>query len=88
MEEALGYGASVLTTLGLLRVAVWFCCTIAESLVKMRRRLNSSRYNALLKENQRLRSFLADVKKENADLREIYYSERTRRRGSVRQNVA
>ena len=88
MEETLGYGASVLTTLGLLSVAVWFCCTLAESLVKMRRRLNSSRYNALLKENERLRSFLADVKKENGDLREIYYSERTRRRGSVRQNVA
>jgi hypothetical protein len=88
MEDALGYGASVLTMLGLLSVAVWFCCTIAESLVKTRRRLKSSRYNALLKENERLRSFLADAEKENAGLRQIYHSERIRRGDSARQNVA
>lgn len=88
MEGALGYGASILTMLGLLSVAVWFCCAIAESLVKMRRRLKSSRYSALLKENERLRSFLAEVEKENADFREIYHSQRIRREGRVRQNVA
>jgi hypothetical protein len=80
MEEVLGFCALVLTMLGLISIAVWFCCSTIERMAKMRRRLKSSRYNALLKENKRLKSFLADVEKENSWLRDTYYSERIHHR--------
>ena len=85
MEEVLGFCALVLTVLGLIGIAVWFCCAIMERIVKMRRRLKSSKYNALLRENKRLKSFLADAEEENSRLRQIYYSERIHRKSKAGQ---
>jgi hypothetical protein len=80
MEEVLGFCAAVLTILMSLAIAVWFCCSIAESLVKMRRRHKKRRYKALLRENERLKSFLADAAEENARLRKRYHTEIIRRK--------
>jgi hypothetical protein len=57
VEDVLGVGALVMTMLGLLGVAVWFCCSIVGNIVGTRRRLKDSRYEALLGENERLKGF-------------------------------
>ena len=88
MEEILGFCALVLTMVGLVGVAVWFCCSIVEGIAKTRRRLEDSRYDALSKENERLKGFLAEVEEENSRLKEIYYSERVPRESNARQNAA
>jgi hypothetical protein len=88
MEETLGFCALVLTMLGTISIAVWFCCSIVENIVTTRRRLRSLRYNALLKENECLKSFLADAEEENLRIRKIYYSERLYRKSKVEQNAA
>lgn len=88
MEETLGFCALVLTMLGTISIAVWFCCSIVQNIVTTRRRLKSLRYNALLEENERLKSFLANAEEENLRLRKIYYSERPYRKSKVRQNAA
>jgi hypothetical protein len=89
MEEVLGFCVVILTMVGIIGIAVWFCCSILESVIKTRRRLKNSRYGPLLRENERLKGFLADVKEENYRLREIYHSERIRRKSNnVRQNAA
>lgn len=72
MEDVLGFGALVMTMLGLLGVAVWFCCSIVRNIMGTRRRLKDSRYEALLGENERLKGFLADLAEENSRLRSIY----------------
>jgi hypothetical protein len=88
MEETLGFCALVLTMLGTISIAVWFCCSIVQNIVTTRRRLRSLRYNALLEENGRLKSFLANAEEENLRLRKIYYSERSYHKSKVRQNAA
>lgn len=90
MEDVLGFCVLVLTMVGLLGIAVWLGCSILERLVKTRWHLKNPRYDFLLRENKRLKGFLADVEEENAHLiKEIYYSERIRRReGHVGRNVA
>jgi Na+-transporting methylmalonyl-CoA/oxaloacetate decarboxylase gamma subunit len=92
MESVLGFCALVLTMLMLLGLVVWFCCSIAENIMKMRRQLKNSKYSTLLRENERLKGLLAVVAKENphlrARLRRAYHSERTRRGSSVRQPAA
>jgi len=88
MEEILGFCVLVLTMVGLVGVAVWFCCSIVEGIAKTRRRLEDSRYDALSKENERLKGFLAEVEEENSRLKEIYYSERVPRESNARQNAA
>ncbi len=89
MESVLGFCALVLTMLMLLGLVVWFCCSIAENIMKMRRQLKNSKYNALLRENEQLKGLLTVVVKENrhlrARLRRVCHSERTRRESSVRQ---
>ncbi len=88
IEEVLGFCALVLTVVGLASLSIWFCCSIVERIVKMRRRLKNSRYNTLLKENERLRNFLADVE-ENSYLREVHYSQYVPRKSNkVRHNAA
>ena len=88
VEEVLGYCALVLTAVGLVSLSIWFCCSVVERIVKMRRRLKNSRYNALLKENEHLRSFLADVE-ENSYLREVHYSQYAPRKSNkIRHNAA
>ena len=72
MEDVLGVGALVMTMLGLLGVAVWFCCSIVGNIVGTRRRLKDSRYEAILGENKRLKGILADLTEENSRLRGVY----------------
>lgn len=89
MEDVLGFCASVLMLGGLFGITAWLCCSIVEVIVKTKRRLKNSRYDALLKENERLRGFLADAEWENSRLRGMYYFERTHRKSKkVRQSVA
>ena len=68
----LGVGALVMTMVGLLGVAVWFCCSIVGNIVGTRRRLKDSRYEALFGENERLKGVLADLAEENSRLRGVY----------------
>ena len=84
----LGVGALVITMLGLLGVAVWFCCSIVGNIVGnivgTRRRLKDSRYEALLGENKRLKGFLADLAEENSRLRGVYLRDVRRESKSAR----
>ena len=92
IENALGLCAALLTMLMMLGLVVWFCCFVAENIVKTRRRLKDSKYEALFRENRRLKGFLADVAEEDPRLRSrlgrAYYPGRTRRRRNVRQRAA
>jgi hypothetical protein len=55
----------------------------------MKQRHRRLRYKALLRENEGLKSFLADVEEENLRLRKIYHAEVIRRRrSSVSQSAA
>ena len=72
VEDVLGVGALVMTMLGLLGVAVWFCYSIVGNIVGTRRRLKDSRYEELLEENERLKGLLADLAEENSQLRGVY----------------
>ena len=72
MEEVLELSAFVMMMLCIISLALWFCCSAIVSIIKTRRRLKSSRYDALLKENERLRKFLSEVEEENSHLREVY----------------
>ncbi len=74
MEDVLGSYALVLTMLMSLAVVVWFCCSIAISLLKMRQRHKKSRYKALLRENQRLQRLLTDTAREHR-LRKVHHTE-------------
>jgi len=89
MEDVLGSYALVLTMLMSLAIVVWFSWSIAISLVKMRQRHRKLRYKALLRENQRLRSLLADTAKEHR-LRKVHRTEAIRRKSNRRTspNVA
>lgn len=88
MTDVLSFCGVVLTMLMVLGVAVWLCCSIVESIIKLRRRLKNSRYDTLLKNNERLKSLLADVEEENACLKSVYYFDRIHRKSNVRRNVA
>jgi hypothetical protein len=79
MEDVLGFCALVLTILMSLAIAVWFCCSIGESIVKMRRRHKKLRHKALLRENERLKSLLAEAAEENVHLKR-YHAEIIRRK--------
>jgi hypothetical protein len=68
IENVLGFCAAVLTMLMMLGLVVWFCCSVAENITKMRRRLKDPKYDALLRENRRLKGFLADVAGEDPRL--------------------
>jgi hypothetical protein len=88
MEEVLGFSVLVLTGVGLAGIAVWFCCSIVESIIKTRRRIRDSRYDALSKENERLKGFLVEVEEENFRLREIYRSERIHHESNAERKAA
>ena len=89
MEEVLGFWALVLTVLMSLAIVTWFCCSIAQSIMKMRQRHKKHKYKALLRENQRLKSLLADTAKERR-LRKVHRIEAIRRKRNRRTspNVA
>jgi hypothetical protein len=94
IENALGLCAALLTMLMMLGLVVWFCCSVAENITKTRRRLKDPKYDALLRENRRLKGFLADVAEEDPRLsrsrlgRAYYPPGRTRRGRNVRQRAA
>ena len=89
MEEVLGLWALALTMLMSLAIVTWFCCSIAESIMKMRQRQRKHRYKALKRENQRLKSLLADTAKERR-LSKVHRIEAIRRKRNRRTspNVA
>jgi hypothetical protein len=71
LEEALGFGISVLTVLMIASLAVWFACSIVEHVLKTK----NTRYpnhDALLRENERLRTSLAEAQQKNDYLRKLY----------------
>jgi sensor c-di-GMP phosphodiesterase-like protein len=71
LEEALGFGISVLTVLMIASLAVWFACSIVERVLETNniRHLN---HDALLRENERLRTSLAEAQEKNDYLRKLY----------------
>jgi hypothetical protein len=88
MEEALGFWTLILTMSMSLAIVVWLCCSIADSLLKMRQRHKKLRYKALLRENQRLKHLLADAAKEHR-FRKVHRSELVRRKSKrVGRSVA
>lgn len=73
IEEVLGLGASVLTMLMMLGVATWLAHSIVRSVSKMHRSVvPRSSYDALLRENERLRGLLLDAREKNDYLRKLY----------------
>ncbi len=88
MEDVLGSYALVLTMLMSLAIVIWFCCSIADSLLRMRRRHKKLKYKALLRENQRLKNLLSDTAREHR-LRKTHHTEAVRRKISrASRNVA
>jgi Na+/melibiose symporter-like transporter len=88
MEEVLGFWALVLTMSMSFVIVVWLCCSIVDSLLKMRRRHKKVRYKALLRENQRLKQLLADTAKEH-HFRKVHRTELVRRKSNrVGRSVA
>jgi hypothetical protein len=88
VEEVLGHWALVLTMVMSLAIVVWLCCSIAGSLLKMVQRHKKLRYNALLRENQRLKRLLADSAKERR-LRRTHHIEIARKSNRMTsRNVA
>ena len=79
MEDVLGSYALVLTMLMSLAIVVWFSCFTADSLLKMRQRRKKLKYKALLRENQRLKSLLAETAREHR-LRKVHHIELVRRK--------
>jgi cell shape-determining protein MreC len=90
MEETLGFLALLVTALGLVSLAAWFFSSAVLNLASTRRVLNDEpRYGDLLKENERLRSLLAQAEEDNACLRELHgYSGRLRRVSGVARDAA
>lgn len=88
-EDVLGFCALVVTMLMSLGIVLWFSCSIADSIIKMRQRHKKIRYKALLRENERLKSSLAEVEEENFRLRKVYRTEIIRRKSNpVSRNAA
>jgi hypothetical protein len=88
MEDVLGFCTLVMTVLTGLMLSVWLCCSIVERFIRMRRRLKRAGYSVLLRQNEHLKSSLADAVEENFRLRKGYHSDLLRRKaGRVSQKV-
>ena len=89
MEDVLGSYLLLLMLLLSLAVVVWFCCSIAINLVKVSQQHKKLRYKALMRENERLRSLLADAANEQR-LSKAHRTEVVRRQRNrvVSRNVA
>jgi hypothetical protein len=72
LDDALGFGALALTVSMLAGLAVWFALSFVENVAKVGRRISRPSYDALLRENERLRDSLADAREENGYLRSLY----------------
>ena len=70
--DVLGFGVWILMILMLIGLIVWFARSIVENIVKMGRWVRRSDYDALMRENERLRDSLTDVQEENDYLRKLY----------------
>ncbi len=70
--DVLGFGVWILMILMLVGLIVWFARSIVENIAKMGRWVRRSEYEALMRENERLRGSLADVQEENDYLRKLY----------------
>jgi hypothetical protein len=89
MEDVLSFCAWIMAVSMLVGVFVWFCCSIVERLMKMRRGLKSPGYHALLKQNERLKRLLAAAAEENVRLRKGYHTDVLPRKGErVSRSVA
>jgi hypothetical protein len=72
IDDALGFGALALTVLMMAGLAVWFALSVVENVASVRRRVPRPSYDALMRENERLRDSLADARQENDYLRSLY----------------
>ena len=72
LEEALGFGISVLTVLMIASLAVWFACSIVEHVLKTKNNTRYPNHDALLRENERLRTLLVEAQEKNDYLRKLY----------------
>ena len=72
LEEALGFGISVLTVLMIASLAVWFACSIVEHVLKTKNYPRYHNHDALLRENERLRTLLVEAQEKNDYLRQLY----------------
>ena len=72
LDDALGFGALALTVSMMAGLAVWFALSFVENVAKVGRRISRPSYDALLRENERLRDSLADAREENGYLRSLY----------------
>ena len=72
LEEALGFSISVLTVLMIASLAVWFACSIVEHVLKTKNTPRYPNYDALLRENERLRTLLLEAQEKNDYLRQLY----------------
>ena len=70
--DVLGFGVWILMILMLSGLILWFARSVVENIVKMGRWVRRSDYDALMRENERLRDSLTDVQEENDYLRKLY----------------
>ena len=92
LDGALGFGALALTLSMMAALAVWFTCSVVQNVTKAGRLASQPSYDALLRENDRLRDSLADAREENDYLRSLYRDLLQRdlpvREGEERQDAA
>jgi hypothetical protein len=72
MYDVLDFGVWILMILMLIGLIIWFIRSIVENIAKMGRWVCHSDYEALMRENERLRDSLMDVQEENDYLRKLY----------------
>jgi|SRR5215207_9650670 len=72
VDDVLNYSTWILMVLMITSLGVWFACSILENATKTGRRIRHSNYDALLRENERLRDSLVDAREENDFLRKLY----------------
>jgi hypothetical protein len=88
MEDVLSFCAWVMAVSMLVGVSVWFCCSIVEGFMKMRRGLKRPGYHALVKRNKRLKRLLSAAAQENVRLRKGYHTDILPRKGErISRNV-
>jgi len=92
LDDALGFGALALTLSMTAALAVWFTSFVVQNVAKAGRLASRPSYDALLRENERLRDSLADAREENSYLRSLYrdllYRDLPARAEEERQNAA
>ena len=71
LAEVLGFSVVVLTVLMSSSLAAWFAVSTVEHALKIRR-IRRPNYDALLRENERLRASLKEAQEKNDYLRKLY----------------